>query len=163
MNIIRKTNFIYCIIICILIYCATFPLQVNNKQELKNSKSQIEEKKQIIHNRSPTNSNQTTNNNMILKARVTAYAPLDNKSGICADEKPNITSTGVTPSRDICSVNPTRIPYGTKIYIPGYGDVIAGDTGGSIREYDGYAIDVYMENYDDAINWGVQHLEIIVK
>ena len=36
-------------------------------------------------------------------------------------------------------------------YIPGYGFAVAGDCGGAIN---GSRIDLYMENYSDAISWG---------
>jgi 3D (Asp-Asp-Asp) domain-containing protein len=93
-------------------------------------------------------------------ARVTAYAPFDNKSGICADEDPSVTSIGHRPGPLYVAVDPKRIPYGTKLRIPGYGDVIAGDTGGKIRQYEGIAIDVFMNTYKETVIWGVQYLEI---
>ncbi len=93
-------------------------------------------------------------------ARVTAYAPHDNKSGICADENPKVTSTGIEPRVGIVAVDPTKIPYGTKLNIPGYGMAEAQDTGGALRQYDGIALDVVMESYEEAIEWGVQYLEV---
>lgn len=95
-----------------------------------------------------------------MTARVTAYAPLDNKSGICADSNPTVTSTGYTPKVGICAVNPAKIPYGSLIYIPFYGYAIAQDTGVAMRNYNGIAIDVVMETYEEAIEWGIRYLEI---
>lgn len=95
-----------------------------------------------------------------LYARVTAYAPLDNKSRICNDGNPRITSTGVPPSRKIVAVDPSHIPYGTKLYIPDYGIAYAGDTGGALRDYEGVAIDVYFTSHDEAVKWGVRYLEV---
>ena len=96
----------------------------------------------------------------IIKARVTAYSPLDNKSGISADNNPNITSCGTNPSRGTIAVDPSRIPYGTKIYIPGYGNGVAEDTGGALREYEGIAIDICVDTYEEAMKWGVKHIDV---
>jgi len=93
-------------------------------------------------------------------ARVTAYAPFDNRSGMCNDGNPNVTSRGYRPSRAYAAVDPEKIAYDTKLNIPGYGEVIAGDTGGALRSYEGIAIDVFMDTYEEAIAWGVQYLEI---
>ena len=93
---------------------------------------------------------------------VTAYAPMDNQSGICADETPTTTSTMVHPGWGYVAVNPDLIPYGTVLYIPGYGTAIAADTGYAVRTYNGIQIDVYMDTYDQAIQWGTQTLDVIV-
>jgi 3D (Asp-Asp-Asp) domain-containing protein len=92
---------------------------------------------------------------------VTAYAPLDNKSGICADSDPTSTSTGTYPQMGTVAVNPDRFPYGTEFYIPGYGEGTALDTGGAVRQ-DSSKIDVFMETYEQAMEWGVQELEVII-
>lgn len=98
----------------------------------------------------------------VILVRVTAYAPFDNKSGICADGSPATTSRGHRPSRRYAAVDPSRIPYGTRLHVPGYGEVIAGDTGGALRSYEGYAVDVFMESHEDAMAWGVRYLEVEV-
>ena len=98
----------------------------------------------------------------IYTARVTAYAPYDNQSGICADENPSVTSTGTTPGWGTIAVDPDVIPYGTLLYVPGYGIGIASDTGAALRLYKAVAIDVYMDTYDEAMQWGSQTLDIIV-
>jgi 3D (Asp-Asp-Asp) domain-containing protein len=95
-------------------------------------------------------------------ARVTAYAPHDNVGGICADGNPNLTSTGVVPGKDICAVDPARLPYGTKLYIPGFGVVEAGDTGGALRASDDICIDIYFDTHEEATSWGVQWLRVRV-
>ena len=93
-------------------------------------------------------------------ARVTAYAPFDNKSGICNDGDPTNTSTGRSPGREYAAADPQKLPYGTKLEIPGYGTVEIQDTGGALRSYEGIAIDVYFDSYEEAMEWGVQYLEI---
>jgi len=62
-----------------------------------------------------------------------------------------VTSIGIVPHKGIIAVDPTEVPYGTRVYIPGYGFAMAGDTGGDIQ---GNRIDLYMERYPDAIEWG---------
>lgn len=96
-----------------------------------------------------------------VKLTVTAYAPFDNKSGICNDGNPNKTSTGTRPGWGTVAVNPNRFPYGTKFYIEGYGYGIASDTGGAMRR-DSNKIDVYMDTYEQTRNWGVKEIEVIV-
>lgn len=94
-------------------------------------------------------------------ARVTAYAPFDNQSGICNDGNPNSTSTGQRPGPSIVAVDPKKIPYGTKLKIKGFNRIFtAGDTGSSLRRYDGIAIDVYFDTYKETRRFGVQYLEI---
>lgn len=44
-----------------------------------------------------------------------------------------ITATGVPVDRGIVAVDPSVIPLGTRMYIPGYGYAVAADTGGGIR------------------------------
>ncbi len=43
-----------------------------------------------------------------------------------------ITSTGVPVTKGVVAVDPRVIPYGTRMYIPGYGFGVAADTGGAI-------------------------------
>lgn len=66
-----------------------------------------------------------------------------------------ITSTGIdlnaNPNQKVISVDPSVIPLGSKVWVEGYGEAIAGDTGGAIK---GNTIDIYMPSYEDAINWG---------
>jgi len=85
-----------------------------------------------------------------ITAKVTAYC-----SGY-------VTSRGKTPSRGTIAVDPKRIPYGTRIVVPGYGIGIASDTGGDMRNYDGIHLDVYMHNHADAMAWGVRYLPLYI-
>ncbi|MEG1726835.1 MAG: 3D domain-containing protein [Acidaminococcaceae bacterium] len=62
-----------------------------------------------------------------------------------------VTSIGIVPYHGIIAVDPDVIAYGTRVYIPGYGFAMAGDCGGAIV---GNRIDLFMENYHDAINFG---------
>jgi 3D (Asp-Asp-Asp) domain-containing protein len=62
-----------------------------------------------------------------------------------------ITSTGTTPKWGTIAVDPTVIPYGTKVYIPQFDKVfIAEDCGGAIK---GNKIDIFMNDSDSVNNW----------
>ncbi len=49
------------------------------------------------------------------------------------------TATGMRQGKGVIAVDPKVIPLGSKLYIPGYGMAVAGDTGGAIK---GNIIDV---------------------
>ena len=65
------------------------------------------------------------------------------------------TATGIdlrsNPNQKVIAVDPSVIPLGSRVWVEGYGEAIAGDTGGAIK---GNIIDVYMEHKQDALNWG---------
>ena len=69
------------------------------------------------------------------------------------------TSLGLWPKRGIAAVDPRMIPYYTKMYIPGYGMAIAGDTGGAIV---GHRIDLFMESLYECYQWGRRDVEIYI-
>ena len=98
-----------------------------------------------------------------ISARVTAYAPFDNISGICADNNPYSTSTGKFPGSEYAAADPLILPYGTMLNIPGYGTVEIQDTGGALRGKSEVRIDVFMETHEEAIAWGVKWLDIKLK
>lgn len=70
-----------------------------------------------------------------------------------------MTSIGLVPYEGIVAVDPRVIPYYTKMYIPGYGIAMAGDTGGSIV---GNKIDVFMSDWHRAMQWGRRDVEIYI-
>ncbi|WP_198135371.1 3D domain-containing protein [Alkaliphilus metalliredigens] len=97
----------------------------------------------------------------VIRAKVTAYSPSDDRNGINADANPSITSTGKTPGKIYAAADPKRLPYGTKIYIPNFGEVEIQDTGGALRnDKKNVRIDIFKETYEGAIAWGIQDLDI---
>ncbi|KRG14695.1 3D domain-containing protein [Lederbergia galactosidilytica] len=74
-----------------------------------------------------------------------------------------ITATGINlkkkPNAKVISVDPKKIPLGTKVYVEGYGEAIAGDTGSAIK---GNKIDLHMSTKKKALNWGVRTVKIKV-
>ena len=72
----------------------------------------------------------------------------------------NITSTGTRPqvNRTI-AVDPRVIPYGSKVYIEGYGTYVAEDCGGAIK---GNIIDIYMSSYNECIQFGRRKAKVYI-
>lgn len=67
------------------------------------------------------------------------------------------TATGYRAGHGIVAVDPSVIPLGTRLYIPGYGFAIAGDTGGAIR---GNRIDLGFDSISDAIQFGRRPVKV---
>ncbi|AKE17329.1 cell wall-binding protein EntB [Bacillus cereus] len=61
------------------------------------------------------------------------------------------------PNMRIIAVDPKVIPLGSKVWVEGYGEAIAGDTGSAIK---GNRIDVLMGSKSKAINWGRQTVKV---
>ncbi|HYM15629.1 MAG TPA: ubiquitin-like domain-containing protein [Dehalococcoidia bacterium] len=68
------------------------------------------------------------------------------------------TATGAIVTYGIVAVDPTVIPLGTKMFIPGYGYAVAADTGGAVK---GYIIDL---GYPDGVtvDWRSKWLDIYI-
>jgi 3D (Asp-Asp-Asp) domain-containing protein len=61
------------------------------------------------------------------------------------------TSTGIPVGWGVVAVDPTVIPLGTRLTIPGYGDGVAADTGSAVRGAD---IDLWFPTLAQARAWG---------
>lgn len=70
-----------------------------------------------------------------------------------------LTATGLVATRGMVAVDPNVIPLGTRLYIPGYGIALAADTGGAIQ---GNRIDLLMDEYNEAINFGRRPLDVYI-
>lgn len=78
-----------------------------------------------------------------------------------AYEGDGITATGDTarPYQTI-AVDPSVIPLGSLVYVPGFGWLLANDTGGAVT---GYIIDIAMDSDEACYNFGRQTLEVIIR
>lgn len=71
----------------------------------------------------------------------------------------NITYSGIDlrENPNVIAVDPSFIPLGSRIYVPGYGEFVAGDTGGAIN---GNRIDIHMTSIDSALQFGRRTIDI---
>ena len=79
-------------------------------------------------------------------------------SATCYD-LPGKTATGMPVGRGVVAVDPSVIPLGSKLYIPGYGNGVAADIGGGIR---GNIIDLWYPTYAECAAWGRRTVTITV-
>jgi 3D (Asp-Asp-Asp) domain-containing protein len=61
------------------------------------------------------------------------------------------TASGLPTGWGIVAVDPSVIPLGTRMTIPGYGEGVAADTGGTVR---GATIDLWFPTIGQATAWG---------
>ncbi|MBI3970118.1 MAG: DUF348 domain-containing protein [Chloroflexi bacterium] len=88
----------------------------------------------------------------VLLMEATAYDPGPASTGKRpGDPAYGITASGMRAGYGVVAVDPRVIPFHTRLYIPGYGYAVAGDTGGAII---GNRIDLGYATYWEAIQWG---------
>lgn len=92
---------------------------------------------------------------------ATAYTPL--AGGINSNGDPHFTSTMSPAKAGVIAVNPEVIPYGSEVMIICGNTVIRGqalDTGGAMRR-NSNQVDILMEDYQAAIEWGRRNVHIL--
>jgi 3D (Asp-Asp-Asp) domain-containing protein len=72
---------------------------------------------------------------------------------------PGSTALGIPVRRGVVAVDPTLIPLGTKMHVPGYGRSIAADVGHAIK---GRNIDLWFPTTEKAREWGRRTVTITV-
>lgn len=80
-------------------------------------------------------------------------------SAYSAYETSGYTARGSYLRKGLVAVDPSVIPLGTRLYIPGYGHAIADDTGGAIR---GNRIDLAFDSYEEAIQFGRRDVTVYI-
>jgi len=88
----------------------------------------------------------------VMNMEATAYLPTDGSAA-------GITAMGIPATYGVVAVDPDVIPLGSRVYIPGYGEALAADTGGAIY---GYRIDLCMESYYQAMDFGRRDVTVFV-
>lgn len=93
----------------------------------------------------------------VVKARATAYSPTGGRTTA-------YTASGRKAVRDpegysTIAVDPSIFPYGTKLFIQGYGFAIAADCGSAIK---GDTIDVFFNTKQEALKWAVKYVNMYV-
>ncbi len=88
----------------------------------------------------------------VIDMEATAYLPTDGSPT-------GTTAIGIPATYGIVAVDPRVIPLGTRVYIPGYGEALAADTGGAIK---GYKIDLCMESYSQAMRFGRRGVTVYI-
>ncbi|MFP7459739.1 3D domain-containing protein [Niallia circulans] len=141
-----------------------------NAAESALKKEQEEAKKNVVKVNSPakkvarasTNSKPTTSKSPssksssskdVIYVTSTAYSHQDTKS--------DFTALGYNIKKNknmkLIAVDPAVIPLGSKVWVEGYGEAVAGDTGGAIK---GHKIDVLMPSTSKAKAWGRKTVKI---
>jgi 3D (Asp-Asp-Asp) domain-containing protein len=96
------------------------------------------------------------------RMRVTAYSP-DERS--CAPFADNITASGCsvwTNGMCLVAADTSVLPFDTLLTVPGYADgriAVVADRGGRIK---GDRLDVLMATHEQALEWGVQELDVTI-
>jgi 3D (Asp-Asp-Asp) domain-containing protein len=70
---------------------------------------------------------------------------------------PGHTSTGMPVGWGVVAVDPSVIPLGTRMTIPGYGEGVAADVGSAVR---GATIDLWFPTVAQALAWGRRTLTV---
>jgi 3D (Asp-Asp-Asp) domain-containing protein len=85
---------------------------------------------------------------------VYAYGPLKGKRKLVG-----ITADGTKAKKGTIAADIRKYPFGTKMYVPGYGWGEVHDVGTAIK---GEHIDVFFPSHKDAMNWGRKYLKVII-
>lgn len=105
-----------------------------------------------------TNVDANSNTNLVSLGEflLTAYCPC---SSCCGQWAGGATASGVMPvANHTIAVDTSVISFGTEVVINGI-TYVAEDTGGAIN---GNRIDVYFDNHQEALNFGVQYAEVFL-
>lgn len=134
---------------------------VDQKNDSNDSTVKEEKSEEAVSNNAQNN-NQNNNSNESSKTEETTSS--NNNSGrlmtvnASAYAGHSITATGTTPKWGTIAVDPSVIPYGTKVYIPKFDMVFtAEDCGGAIK---GNKIDIFMNSESECTTFGRQNIEI---
>jgi len=86
---------------------------------------------------------------------VYAYGPHEGER-----KKVGITADGTKAKKGTIAADISRYPYGTKMYVPGYGWGEVHDIGSAIK---GDHIDVFFPDEEEAKAWGRKYLDVLIQ
>jgi len=69
------------------------------------------------------------------------------------------TATNKTARRGYAAADWRVFPPGTRLYVPGYGEVVVEDRGGAVT---GNHVDLFVDSRNEALKWGKKNMEIYV-
>ncbi len=69
-----------------------------------------------------------------------------------------LTSRGTLARYGVCAADPC-VPYGTRLWVEGYGLAVVEDRGGDIR---GERLDLWMESVPQALTWGRRRVRVVI-
>lgn len=90
----------------------------------------------------------------VMTLEATAYYPGPNNFG--GGVGPT-TAIGILARRGVVAVDPAVIKLGSRVHVEGYGEAVAGDTGGAIR---GNRIDLCFDSYEEAMDFGRRTVKV---
>ncbi len=88
------------------------------------------------------------------KYTVTAYC----HNECCCEEWADGFFANGEPVGGLAIAAPKSVPFGTVLFIRGYGTATVKDRGGSIT---GNRFDVYFPTHQEALDWGIQYLNVL--
>lgn len=97
-----------------------------------------------------------------LTVKATAYTAHPSENGGTYGGRV-LTKTGydlsANPGAKVVAVDPSVIPLGSKVWVEGYGEAMALDTGGAIK---GNRVDLLMPSFQASESWGVRNVQLKV-
>lgn len=106
----------------------------------------------------PNRGGSISGRSMIMNASAydLSYASTGKRPG---DKGYGITASGMKAGPGVVAVDPRVIPLGTRLYIEGYGNAIAGDTGSAIK---GNKIDLFYSSRSAAMRFGRRNVRVTI-
>lgn len=102
-----------------------------------------------------TQQTQPSGQTFIMESTAYSSDPADTLGG------GTVTATGqnLLTNPMAVAVDPNVIPLGTRLYVEGYGEAIASDTGGAIQ---GNIVDVHFPTYEQCVQWGRRQVKVTI-
>lgn len=127
----------------------------SEKKSEEKSELKAEPTKSSADSSDDSSSSESSSGGKEMTMEATAYGP--DCSG-CS----GVSATGMNlkdSSAKVIAVDPSVIPLGSRVWVEGYGEAVAGDTGGAIK---GNRIDVLYPSESEAGSWGRKSVNVKV-